>query len=290
MNDNRLSVLFTGASGFLGSQIRPLLEANYYVDTLGRGNSDSIQCDLSTQIPFFESKFDIVLHTAGKAHCEPKSENDRQSFFATNVEGTKHLCQGIENALPTLFIFVSSVAVYGLQEGSDITEETPLLGISAYAQSKIQAEAFLTDWCQEHHVTLAILRPSLLAGRNPVGNLGVMVRGIRSGLYASVHHGMARRSILMAEDIARLVPLIVQYGGGVFNVCDTEAPSFRELERLISNQLHVRMPLSIPDWLAKLVLSPQRYAKMSQSLTFSNQKARDVLHWEPLPIREHFII
>lgn len=285
-------LLLTGASGFLGNNMMSELIKSYEVETLGRSVSNDVICDLLNQEPSFRKCYDVVLHAAGLAHFIPKTKDEVQSFFNVNFFGTRRLCNALllKKKLPSMFVYVSSVAVYGLQEGINITEEAPLLGASAYAQSKIQAENFLTDWCRSNNVTLAILRPSLIVGHNPVGNLGDMVRGMRRGLYASVHKGGARRSVVMAQDIARIVPLIAQYGGGVFNICDTVAPSFRELERVIAHQLHLPMPISIPDWLAKWVLSPQRFEKMSQSLTFSNQKAREQLHWEPLPVLENFII
>lgn len=56
-----------------------------------------------------------------------------------------------------------------------ITEDHPLNGDTPYAKSKIMAEEYLIRWCQKNNVILGILRPSLLAGKNALGNLGAMV-------------------------------------------------------------------------------------------------------------------
>jgi len=74
--------------------------------------------------------------------------------------------------VPESFIFVSTVAVYGCETGEDIDENHPLKGNTPYALSKIQAEKFLTEWCHTNNVKLGIIRPSLIAGPNPPGNLG----------------------------------------------------------------------------------------------------------------------
>lgn len=58
-----------------------------------------------------------------------------------------------------------------------------------------------------------IIRPSLIAGVNAPGNLGAMVRGIKTGRYLSINHGKAKKSVLMAEDIARLIPKLAEVGG-----------------------------------------------------------------------------
>ena len=102
---------------------------------------------------------------------------------------------------------------------------SPLVGDSPYADSKIKAEEYLTNWCKEHNVILGILRPSLLAGKGAPGNLGAMVNGIRTGAYLSIAGGKARKSVLMVDDIAHLVPLVAEKGG-VYNVCDDNNPSF----------------------------------------------------------------
>ena len=77
-----------------------------------------------------------------------------------------------------------------------------------------------------------------------------MISGIRSGRYLSIAGGQARKSILMVQDIAKLVPLLAKRGG-IYNVCDSYQPTFRELEALICKQMKKSLPLSIPYWLAK---------------------------------------
>ena len=87
--------------------------------------------------------------------------------------------------VPKALVFISTVAVYGCEFGDLITEEHPLNGDTPYAKSKIMAEEYLSEWCKKHGVSLGILRPSLLAGKNAPGNLGAMVNGVRKGFNPS---------------------------------------------------------------------------------------------------------
>lgn len=175
-------LLFTGASGFLGNNLKPILSQIYSIKTLGLSDEDDIKVDLAKGVPEIKDSFDIVLHAAGKAHTVPRAEAEKKVFFDVNYQGTVNLCKALEKScLPKAFVFISTVAVYGLEKGENITEEYPLNGDTPYALSKIQAERFLTDWCKEHNVILGILRPSLLAGKNPPGNLGDMIKGIATG-------------------------------------------------------------------------------------------------------------
>jgi len=295
------SLLFTGASGFLGRCLLPILYTKYHVFTLDLRNAD-YNCDLSKGSCSLKGTFDIVLHAAGKAHTIPKSETEKQSFFDVNYQGTINLCKALEKAgPPRSFIFISTVAVYGCDYGDNISEEHPLNGNTPYALSKIQAEKFLIDWCQNHNVILTILRPSLIAGPNPPGNLKDMINGIKSGFYYGIGGGNAQKSILMVEDIAWLIPLVAEKGG-IYNVCDDEHPSFKQLEISVSKQSGKRAPLNIPYRLAKYMalcgdvigkkapINSLRLNKMTRSLTFSNQKAEDILGWQPLNVLENFKI
>lgn len=295
-------LLFTGASGFLGYNIRPLLEKSYDVHSIGLTDEDDIKINMAKEVPPINTHYDVVLHAAGKAHTVPKTEAEKQVFYDVNYQGTVNLCKALENAgIPKALIFISTVAVYGCEFGELIDEYHPLNGNTPYADSKIKAEEYLTKWCLDNQVKLSILRPSLLAGKNAPGNLGAMVNGIKKGFYMNIAGGKVVKSILMAEDIARLIP-ILEEKGGIYNVCDTRQPSFGEISMSVAQQLGKGKPLSIPYWMAwcmakvgdllgnKAPINSYKLEKMTKSLTFSNEKARHELNWEPLDVLDNYVI
>ncbi|WP_195208978.1 NAD-dependent epimerase/dehydratase family protein [Bacteroides intestinalis] len=297
-----MKLLFIGASGFLGNNIYPLLERKYEVTTVGLTPQDNYSVNIAKEIPELHERYNVVLHAAGKAHSIPKSEAEKQEFFDVNLQGTKNLCTALEKkGVPQAFIFISTVAVYGCDFGECITEEQSLRGVTPYAVSKRLAEEYLQEWCLEHDVVLSIIRPSLIAGTNPPGNLGAMINGIRRGRYFSIAGGKARKSVLMVQDIANLVPLLIEKGG-IYNVCDSYQPTFRELETLICEQMNKSLPLSIPYWLAKCMaligdcfgkkvpINSLKLNKLTRTLTFSNEKAIRELGWKPMSVLEHFKI
>lgn len=295
-------LLFTGASGFLGYNIRPILEKTYDVHTIGLTDDDDIKFNIAKDVPPINTHYDVVLHAAGKAHTVPRTDAEKQVFYDVNYQGTVNLCKALENVgAPKALIFISTVAVYGCEYGELIDETHPLDGDTPYAKSKIMAEEYLTKWCKEHNVVLGILRPSLLAGKNAPGNLGAMVNGIKKGFYMNIAGGKVVKSILMAEDIARLLPLLVEKGG-VYNVCDTRQPSFGEISMSVAKQLGKNKPLNIPYWMAwcmaklgdllgnKAPINTYKLEKMTRSLTFSNERAKRELGWEPLDVLDNYII
>ncbi len=295
-------LLFTGGTGFLGKNVMPILTQNYEVTTCGITPDDMIKANLTKEAPVLPERYDVVLHACGKAHVVPKTEAEKQAFYDVNYQGTINLCSALEKiGIPKALIFISTVAVYGCEYGELITENHPLEGNSPYAESKIMAEKYLTDWCAKNGVVLGILRPSLLAGKNAPGNLGAMVNGIKKGFYMNIAGGKVIKSILMAEDIAHLLPLLEEKGG-VYNVCDTQQPSFGEISMSVSKQLGKGKPISIPYWMAwcmakvgdllgtKAPINSYKLEKMTKSLTFSNEKARRELGWEPMDVLTHYQI
>lgn len=294
-------LLFTGGTGFLGNNAKPILDKIYEVTTIGISDKDDVKANFVTEIPSLPEKYDVVLHAAGKAHIYPKTPEEIQAFYDVNYEGTKHLCKALEKVgVPKSFIFISTAAVYGIDNGNYVTEDYPLKGVSPYAKSKIMAEEFLADWCSKNGVTLSILRPSLIAGCNAPGNLGAMVKGIKTGAYLSIAYGKARKSLLMAQDIANLVPLL-ENKGGTYNVCDNDHPSFGQLEEIIAKQLGKKRPISIPYWFAKCIalvgdvvkvlpINSSRLSKIVTSDTISSEKAQKELGWIPMSTIQNYKI
>lgn len=298
------NVILSGNSGFLGSVVFKRLHTLCTFIKVGRKDCD-IRADLSVEVPDLGrlKKVDYIIHAAGRAHVVPKTTKDKEELWKVNLEGTKNLCRGVENSgsLPTNFIFISTVSVYGLDEGENIEEKHSLEGTSDYAQSKIAAEQWLIEWAKSKGIKLLILRLPLIAGPNPPGNLGDMIQGIKAGCYFRIGAGNARRSMVLAADVA---DIIARSKGkeGIYNLTDGYHPSFNELERLIASQLGRKPPRSIPLPLAKMVarsgdilgdrfpINSYRLSKITSSLTFNDDKARHDLGWDPHRVLDEFKI
>lgn len=278
------------------------MSKSYDITTIGIGDSDDIKSNLAIDIPNLDKHYDVVLHAAGKAHVYPKNEDEVKSFYQVNVQGTKNLCDALENVgVPKSFIFISTLDVYGLTKGENIDETYPLNPKTHYAISKVQAEEFLSDWAKQNGVILTILRPSLMAGPNPPGNLRAMINGIQKGFYVNISGGHTRKSMLMVYDIANIVPMVENIGG-VFNLCDNHNPSYKELSDIFKYQLEIHRPvLSIPFWMANVLakigdkitvlpIDSHRLEQLTQSNTYSNVKAKNELGWEPQDVLNNFLI
>jgi len=293
-------ILVTGHSGFLGSSISAVMKEKMDLYSLGRQNTDVI-CDLATQIPKLKPS-ELVIHAAGKAHSVPKTEAEKQAFFDVNVNGTLNLLKGLEQSapLPKSFVFISSVAVYGAEKGRSISEGNSLSATDPYGRSKIEAEKLIQDWCAKHNVICGILRLPLLVGAHPPGNLGAMIKAIRKGYYFNIAGGHAKKSMVLAKDVAGIIPKVAEIGG-VYNLTDGYHPSFSELSHTIAKQLNQQRIYNMPKFMAsflaivgdmipKFPINSSKLAKITSDLTFDDEKARKTLGWQPSKVLDNFSV
>lgn len=291
------NVLLTGASGFLGKHIYEFLLENYtIVETLGRHNSDNIKFDFQSNTPLNLKHYNLVVHSAGKAHVVPRNESEAEKFYKINLEGTETLLKALEANPPDSFVFISTIAVYGLDLGQEIDEDCPLNAVEPYGDSKVKAERAVINWCNQHNCKYGILRLPLVAGLNPPGNLGAMINGIRSGRYFRIGAGKAKKSMVLAEDVASIIPHLAAIGG-VYNLTDGHHPSFKELETVLEKRLETKVKV-FPFVAAKMLayvgdainfilrkrafpLDSRAFGKITSTLTLNDTRARKQLGWRP---------
>jgi nucleoside-diphosphate-sugar epimerase len=301
------NVLITGASGFLGTYVKESSKVKgSVIYTLGR----RIQKDVKEHIHWETSKlpklkdlcYEKIIHIAGKAHSIPKSEEEIQKFYDVNFLGTKNLLAAIDtlNKKPKCFIFISTVAVYGLYKGEGINESIEKNPVTPYGTSKLKAESLIQDWCSKNECHAIIFRLPLIAGENPPGNLGVMKKTIKQNRYPQIKDNQSRKSIVLASDVADLITNHSFKESGIYNLTDGIHPSFEEIEEAIVRRLNTSIKIVIPKFAISVIaklgdilesvfkknmpISTLKLQKMTSSLTFDDTKARKELGWKPNPV------
>ncbi len=296
-----MNCLLTGSSGFLGNLISQEISKDNALFTLSRSDGH-YKINLDTEIADFGRSFDIVIHAAGKAHNIPKTEIEIREFKKTNVIGTLNLLKGLEvSGIPKMFVFISSVSVYGLQNGDDINELCNLNAKDPYGLSKIEAEKIIKIWCKKNNIKYTILRLPLVIGSKPPGNLGSMINAIRKGFYFNIDGGSARKSMVLVSDVSKCILRAAEVGG-IFNLTDGYHPNFNELSHLISIQFGKKIVPNMPLFVAKILafigdkigpkfpINSNKLIKITSALTFNDSKAREAFGWNPTPVLKGFKI
>jgi nucleoside-diphosphate-sugar epimerase len=304
------NALLTGATGFLGSYILRALQASGYETTTVSRQLSWVNDHITHDLADPDAKLtlpgtcDLVIHAAGKAHVVPQNPVEQQAFWDLNYHGTKKLLSTLERqaSLPQALVLISTVSIYGLEAGTNISEEAPLNATDAYGASKREAEKLVEEWAKRNNTHYLILRLPLVAGKAPPGNLGAIVQAIQKGRYLGIGKGQARKSMVMADDVADLVARAPGQPSGTYHLTDGYHPAFRELENAIQEVSGKKVPLRLPQPAAcglamagdlgqtitrkKLPFNSGVYRKMTRDLTFSDAKARAHLNWQPSSVLE----
>ncbi|MDO1514303.1 NAD(P)-dependent oxidoreductase [Maribacter confluentis] len=284
-----MNVLLTGATGFLGANIlHHFTNMGHHVETIGRSQENDIIADLATFNKPLNTKYDLVIHAAGKAHVIPKTHAEEKLFYDVNLEGTKNLLKNLVMP-PKNLIFISTVAVYGLDHGQGIDEDYPLKATTPYGKSKVMAENEILAWAKINEVGATILRLPLIIGRNPKGNLKSMIHGIQKGFYFNIGKGNAKKSMVLVDDISMALPILMKQPN-IYHLTDGHDPSFKELSGVIAKEYGLKKIYAIPYYVIKPIalcgdiikklfsISPPidslKLDKINKSLTFNDSKAR----------------
>ncbi len=300
--------LVTGVTGFLGRYIaQHLVDRGHDVTGLTRRATDFPQTTVADICQPFEldgTSFDAVVHVAGKAHSVPRTEAEREEFFQVNQHGTQNLLHALERLPqpPRYFGLISTIAVYGKEEGERLPETTPTEPTTAYGQSKLAAERLVTEWCVSRNCQATILRLPLVAGRDAPGNLRAMIQALRAGHYIGIGRGEARRSVVRACDVAEVLPRIMEVGG-LYHLTDGHHPSLMELETAMCRELKRSRPWRMPIGIARMAgwsgdlaqrltgrrcpINSDRVAKLTHTYTVSDEAIRRHIDWNPGRVIDH---
>jgi len=181
-----MSVLLTGISGFIGSELgRRLVEKGYRVHGLIRHSSGRmldnikdymdkvhlIHGDLreyhSVRLAIRESDPEFIVHV-GAITPVRLSFDDPFSNIDVNLRGTANLIHAALGLAPNLkrFVLASTMEVYGWQDRQEpFAEDLPLHPASPYAVSKAAADMYVRMLGKVSQLNYTVLRPCNSYGR-----------------------------------------------------------------------------------------------------------------------------
>jgi len=178
-------ILVTGGAGYIGSHVVRLLtdagQSVVVLDNLSTGFSDAVlgaelvvgdtgDRDVVSRV-LKEHGVDTVLHFA--AHTiVPESVENPLKYYGNNTCSTRNLLECCSAAGVKHFIFSSTAAVYGIPDGPECTEDSPLSPINPYGTSKLMSEMMLRDLGKASDMRHTILRYFNVAGSDPQGRIG----------------------------------------------------------------------------------------------------------------------
>jgi UDP-glucose 4-epimerase len=288
--------LLTGANGFVGRNLAPVLAANgmlvrraqrtysSYLDTLV---IDSIgpRTDWNSAL----SEVDAVVHLAARVH-HPNEEDAADLYRDANTLGTLHLARCAARAGVRHFIFMSTILVNGSNTDGrhPFREDDQVLPRGVYGASKAVAEAGLEAIANDTGMKITVIRPPLIYGTDALGNFRLLVAAVKRGIplpFGSIHN---RRAFLGVGNLASFVVHRLIHPGGKFDtflLADEEEVSTPEFVRRIGEALgkkHRMVPFPLFALRAsfRIIGRPEAAESLTGSLEIDTSKALKT-GWHP---------
>lgn len=252
-------VLITGASGFIGGQLRDaLLDTGADVVSLVRPNSPAVRrgrgasvnyTDLVGLRELFEREQpDYVFHVAGATKGITYAD-----FYAGNVMPTVNLMRALRDVHPGVkrFVLVSSLAAFGPSRGTTPVRETdPRQPVEHYGRSKLEAELAVEGLGDA--LPWTIIRPPAVYGPAEV-DMFTLFKAAHSGVNLFFGNRHKHASAVYVDDLLDGMVLAAQSetarGRGYF-LCDGEPYTWADIQGHIVSAVGKRtFTLSLPGFL-----------------------------------------
>jgi nucleoside-diphosphate-sugar epimerase len=291
----------SGGAGFLGLHLaRRLLADGHAVRTLDLVPLDDVELEHSVEelrgdvldpdsVRKLVHGAHVVVHSAAALPIQAS----RESIRSVNVGGTENVLRAAHQAGVGRVVFISSTAVYGVPEKHPIEEDDPLVGVGAYGESKIDAEAL----CRVAAVETTIIRPKTFIGPERLGVFEILFDWIREGRRIYIlGQGHNRYQLLAVEDLVDgVVRAAVEPRAAreTFNLGATEFGTVRsDLQALIDHAGSTSYLRPVPVKPAEVALRALELMRVSPLAEWHYKtahkdsfvdvsKAQELLGWQP---------
>jgi nucleoside-diphosphate-sugar epimerase len=235
---------------------------------------------------------DVLVHAAAALPIRVS----RRAIWSVNVEGTATVLAAAREAGVRRHVLISSTAVYGVPKVHPIFEDSPLVGVGHYGESKIEAER-VTQEFGRRGLEYTIIRPKTFVGPERLGVFEILFDWIREGRRIYVlGQGTNRYQLLAVEDLVEAIVLAADSDAArneVLNVGAREFATVREdlgelIEHAGSSSRLTRVPakpaevaLRALELLRVSPLAEWHYKTAHRDSYVDVSKAERLLGWTP---------
>lgn len=298
------SALVTGALGFIGGAIANRLRTEGWrvrgVDVRADADRDVVAGDISKPGEWQEAAAGcrLVVHTAAVV----SNAIGFESQWRVNVLGTRHVISAAVSAGSERFVLLSSVRAFGDAGFPDgVDERWPVRPDgSPYVNTKVAAEQVALAAHAAGEIPVTVIRPGDVYGPGSRPWVLLPLEMIQAGRFALPAGGKGIFSPIYIDDLVDGIVLAATRPEGVgqiFTLTDGAAvPTseyFGHLARIASRKAPRTLPTPVlvaaarANQLAERLRgrgtenNPETIAYLARTGTYSNEKARELLGFEP---------
>ena len=302
-----MKILVTGGAGYIGSVlVNKLIEQGHEVNVID-DLSNGFRENIDRRAKFTEGSIldkgnlnqalegvEVVYHLAAKIRVE-EGEAKPELYKKVNIEGTLDLIKACVDKKINKFIFASTAAVYGDPEEFPVNENSKTNPVNVYGATKLEIDKYLEANAKNMGISTICFRFFNIGGalKTKEGSWLKIKHEGATHLIPSILHSSNNKPLLifgndwptkdgtptrdfvhvvdLADALVKALNSLDKAGNQVINLGTATGSTVLEVVKTAEKSLNKVISYNFAS----------RRAGDSFALVTSNQKAKEILNWQP---------
>jgi len=302
-----MKILVTGGAGYIGSVlVNKLIEQGHQVNVID-DLSNGFRENIDRRAKFTEGSIldkgnlnqalegvEVVYHLAAKIRVE-EGEAKPDLYKKVNIEGTLDLIKACVDKKIAKFIFASTAAVYGDPEEFPVNENSKTNPVNVYGATKLEIDKYLEANAKNMGISTICFRFFNIGGalKTKEGSWLKIKHEGATHLIPSILHSSSNKPLLifgndwptkdgtptrdfvhvvdLADALIKALNSLDKAGNQIINLGTATGSTVLEVVKTAEKSLNKVISYNFAG----------RRAGDSFALVTSNQKAKEILNWQP---------
>ena len=302
-----MKILVTGGAGYIGSVlVNKLIEQGHQVNVID-DLSNGFRENIDRRAKFTEGSIldkgnlnqalegvEVVYHLAAKIRVE-EGEAKPELYKKVNIEGTLDLIKACVDKKIVKFIFASTAAVYGDPEEFPVNENSKTNPVNVYGATKLEIDKYLEANAKNMGISTICFRFFNIGGalKTKEGSWLKIKHEGATHLIPSILHSSSNKPLLifgndwptkdgtptrdfvhvvdLADALIKALNSLDKAGNQIINLGTATGSTVLEVVKTAEKSLNKVISYNFAG----------RRAGDSFALVTSNQKAKEILNWQP---------
>ncbi|MBW1744634.1 MAG: NAD(P)-dependent oxidoreductase [Deltaproteobacteria bacterium] len=308
-----MTVLVTGATGYLGTALVPKLhDAGYTVRILARPSSDTTIFSGLRNVEIFhgdvtskesmegiEKDIEYLFHLAVLGHYG--NVKDDQDYFDVNKTGSLNLLEHFVGSEVKKILFTTTSGALGAIPHKTVTENDFTPPVTPYGMSKYKAELSIKKFAEKHGIPYVMVRLTHVYGPGEMRDLYSIIKMMKRGIFPQVGFSPNLFPAVYVDDAMNGLMLAMEKGrlGETYIISDKTSHDLRTIRRFVRKHLGITSRLypifpkypmlvlfTVLDWISdrtgiRFPASRKNIQFITAGRSFSIQKAKRELGYKP---------